>query len=139
MIGPAREVGMEVLERGAAQHSLGLQAPHDRIDSGDERGGAQSGTSIDGPGQICDVLIAADGLQSKAFGDRLATDGNPAEEGIELAPGYVGEAVALDVVADERRTVDQESDLLSGQVEVPLDVVLRETASAATEPLAESC
>ena len=136
MIGPAREVRMEVLQRGAAKHSLGLQAPHDRIDSGDERAGAQPGAPIDGPGQICDVLIAADGLQRKALGDRLATDGNPAEEGIELASGHVREAVALDVVADERRTVDQEPDLLSGQVEVPLDVVLRETARAATEPLA---
>src|SRR4029078_10046931 len=63
-------------------------------------------------------------------------DCNAAQEAIELAVGHVGEAVALDVVADERRVVDKEPDRLPGQVQVPLDVVLRETARAATEALA---
>src|SRR6476646_10598384 len=133
---PGREVRMEVLQRGAAQSSLGVEAQHDRVDSGDECGVAQTGAPVDRAGQVCDVLVAADGPQREALGDRLATDGYPAQEGVELASSHVGEPVALDVVADELCVVHQELDLLSRQVEVPLDVVLRETAGTATETLA---
>src|SRR6476659_1802075 len=105
---PGREVRTEVLQRGAAQSSLGVEAQHDRVDSGDECGVAQTGAPVDRAGQVCDVLVAADGPQREALGDRLATDGYPAQEGIELASSYVGEPVALEDVRTKNRSASAE-------------------------------
>src|SRR4029077_16143030 len=136
LAGPRREVRTEVLEGKASQRACGVQAGDDRVDPRNERRSVQPGEPVDGPGQVGDVLIAADGLERDTFLDRLRTHGDPAQEPVELPARDICETVALDVVADEPRMVDQEVDLLPGQHEVPLDVVLGKAAATAAESLA---
>ena len=68
--------------------------------------------------------------------DRLVTNRDAAEKRVELAVRDGSEPVALDVVADEACVLDVEPDVLARQPERALDVVLRETTAAASQPLA---
>ena len=75
----------------------------------------ERGEAVDGPRteERDGSLMAADGLQREAVGDRLSPSAAPHRKASSLPVRDGREAVVLDVEADERCTVDQEHDLLT--------------------------